>query len=239
MSSNKFVDFCQRTTKKVVQTNCETLEPILSTCRPRLRTAGADTSTQTRRSHAPIVVALLHLSLSSHSSFRSYEVCCVAKLVAQLPLLGLRRLVLCRSSHSCQRGSAACHSSTPSALSALTTARQCRSHGRPHNTSPSTEAPLPLVSFKKTDEFYNVSAVDRVICLFQAHGLEWKTAYDVHKCQSACQLCSDEKSATRIRFMHTSSLTENDPATFDDLELALLKYDPATLQLNCITFWSC
>ena len=47
--------------------------------------------------------------------------------------------------------------STPSALPALTTAR--RSHDRPHNTSPSTEAPLPLMSYK------NSSAVDRVICL--------------------------------------------------------------------------
>ena len=49
------------------------------------------------------------------------------------------------------------------ALPALTTAR--RSHDRPHNTSPSNEAPLPLMSSN------NSSAVDRVICFFQAHGL--------------------------------------------------------------------
>ena len=55
------------------------------------------------------------------------------------------------------------HSSAPSALPALTTAR--RSHDRPHDTSPSTEAPLPLMSSN------NSSAVDRVIRLFQAHGL--------------------------------------------------------------------
>ena len=48
---------------------------------------------------------------------------------------------------------------TPPALAALTTAR--RSHDRPHNT----EAPLPLMSFN------NSSAVGRVTCLFQAHGL--------------------------------------------------------------------
>ena len=47
------------------------------------------------------------------------------------------------------------HSTTP-ALSALTTARQ---------TSPTTEGPLQLMSFN------NLSAVDRVSCHFQAHGL--------------------------------------------------------------------
>ena len=36
--------------QKIVQTNCEKVEFILSTCRPRLRTAEAGTSTQTRRS---------------------------------------------------------------------------------------------------------------------------------------------------------------------------------------------
>ena len=67
---------------------------------------------QTRRSLAPVVVALLHLS-----PFLSLQLAIVGvpavspELVAQLQLLRLRHFVLSRSTHSCQRGSAACPSS--------------------------------------------------------------------------------------------------------------------------------
>ena len=50
--------------QKIVQTNCEQLESILSTCRPRLRTAEAGTSTQTRRSLAPHPSPFLSLLLA-------------------------------------------------------------------------------------------------------------------------------------------------------------------------------
>ena len=130
-SFNVFVEFCQRTTRNIVKTNCETLEPILATCPPHLRTAEADTSTHTRRSLPPVVVELLHSSpFRFHSCLRSCELLPAVspELVAQLPLLGLRRSVLSslKLIHAIKDLMYFRQSSTPSALSALTTARQCR-----------------------------------------------------------------------------------------------------------------
>ena len=79
-----------------------------------------------------------------------------SELVAQLQLLGLWHIELIQLVHASEY---LLHVHHPSALTALTTAR------RSHNTSPSIEAPLPLMSVN------NSIAVYRVICLFQAHEL--------------------------------------------------------------------
>ena len=142
--------------QKIAQTNCEKLEPILSTCRPRRRTAEADTSTRTRRhSFCAGNVALLRsckfllCRLSLSLSLRCWGFGVLLSLSLSLVQLTRVRKELLHFRHP----------STPSALSELSTAR--RSHDRPHNTGPSTEAPQPLMSF------YNPSVVDRVICLFR------------------------------------------------------------------------
>ena len=159
LSTNRCARQVQDGCRIVTVSVCEKLEPILSTCRPRLRTAEAGTLTQTRGSlpHArfsfPVTppcdrasscCVVLSLSFSFRCSGFGFLYSLVQLTCASKDLLHVR------------------HPSTLSALPALTTAR--RSHDRPHNTSPSTEAPLPLVSFNYS------SAVDRVIWLFQAHG---------------------------------------------------------------------
>ena len=106
--------------QKTVQTNCETLGPILSTCRPRLRMAEAGTSTQTRRSLAPVVTALLHLSSFLLVQLAIMQVPAVPpELIAQHPLLGLRLFALSGSTQSCQQGSVA----FPSFFNSFSTSR--------------------------------------------------------------------------------------------------------------------
>ena len=160
MSFHLFVEFLLQ---KIVQTNCEKLETILSTCRPRLRTAEADASTQKGRSPAPVVVALLHSSPSFHSSLRPCKFLLYGlslSLSFRCPGLGVL-YSLVQLIHASKDLLHVRHSSTPSAPSALTTASRCRSHDQTHQ---SLHRPLPL-------SFDNSSAVDRMRCLFQAHGL--------------------------------------------------------------------
>ena len=120
---------------------------------------------------------------------------CCAELVAQLQLLGLRHFVLSRSVHSCQQGSAARPSSFNSFGSVSTSradygtsfARQTTQHQSLYRGS------RPLMSFN------NSSAVDRVICLFQAHGLsENKMCMNV---EDAVYNRLTETWCIRIRFM--------------------------------------
>ena len=163
----------------IVQTNCETLEPILATCHPHLRTAEADTSTQTRRSPVPVAVELLHCSPFFSLQLTIVQAPAVSpELVAQLPLLGLRRF--CTLSLTLVLPAKICCVSAilpllqhfprwPRHVNVVCTTR-------PHNANPSTEAPQPLMSF------YNTSAVDRMTCLFQAHGLnEHSLCTNVHQ----------------------------------------------------------
>ena len=127
--------------QKIVRTSCKTLDPILATCRPHLRTAEADTSTQTRRSPAPVVMELLHSSPLLSLQLATKHVPAVSpELVARLPLLGLRRFILYRSTHSCLQGSAA----IPPFFNSFSTFRAdhgtSMSFARPDHTTP---IPLP------------------------------------------------------------------------------------------------
>ena len=170
MTLNVFVNFsASAPPKKPVQTNCESSSPFSPLVVLAFEQLRAGTSTQTRRSLAPVVVGTsAPFPFPFHSSLRSGK-------------FWLRCLSLTRSSFRCAGFGTLCslsfNSLMPSRICCMsvilqllqhfprsTTAR--RSHDRPHTTpSPSTEASLPLTSF------CNSSAVDRVTCLFQAHGL--------------------------------------------------------------------
>ena len=126
---NVIVDLCQRTTGNRLDHLRKKLESILSTCLPRLLTAKAGFSTQTRRSLAPIAVILLHVSTFHSLLLAKSSVPAVSpELAAQLPLLWLRPQVLSRSTQSFM-------SLIFQHFPALTTARN--SHVRPHNATSS------------------------------------------------------------------------------------------------------
>ena len=156
--------------QNVVKTNCETLEPILATCPPHLRTADADTSTQTRRSLPPVVLELLH-----SSPFRFTPACDRASsfLLCRLSLsLSFRCSgfdVLCSLAqliHAIKDVMCFRHSSTPSALSALTTARQRRLQDQ------TTQHQSLYRDSATIDEFLTTQVLwTQMTCLFQAHGL--------------------------------------------------------------------
>ena len=119
---------------KIIKTNCEKLEPILSTCRPRLRTAEAGASTQTRQYLDPVVMALLHLS-----SFLSLQLA-----IVQLPAVTPE---LCRSA-SVARASAFCTISFNSFSTFRADHDTSMSFTRPDHTTP-----VPFQGSATVDEF--------------------------------------------------------------------------------------
>ena len=106
---------------------------FLSACappknRPHLRTAEADTSTQTRWSLAPVVVALWPLSLFFSPSLRSRKfLLCRLSLSLSFSCSGVGVLYFLSQQIASKDLLPFRHSSTPLALSALTSARLCRS----------------------------------------------------------------------------------------------------------------
>ena len=183
--------------QKIVQTNCEKLKPILSTCRPRLRT------------DAPIPCSCCN-GTAAHFLFPftpacdRASCCCVAWACCSAQLLGLQHFVLSHSSHSCQQRSAACPSSfsffsTSRADLGTSFTRQTTQHPSLHRGSATIDAFLQLKCCGSCDlPFFRHTDCVKTACVC---ALKYQ---DVQELRTVCASgdTHQQHAASGIRFMH-------------------------------------